>query len=401
MSFLTTLFLVIMAAILIFYLLLLISFLSLIFHPQATLSPFLLKRDRYPKNAHGHIPSVSVLIPARNEEHNIGNCLSALLEQDFPNFEVIVIDDQSTDRTAEVVRKFQEKSKAVKLIKGKELPPGWIGKNHALYQGVQKASGEYLLFLDADAKITSSRCINQTVNYALEHNSDLLTLVPQLECKSFWEKVVMPLFGFIVINGFILKKINDPDSKITSVVGPYLFFKRTTYEKLGGHEKIKGEIVEDLVLARTVKKEGFRLSYLLGTELFSLREYNNLRGIWEGFSKNFFVGMEEKIGLAILCIFLIFTVLVLPWLLVPIALSYLIFFGVNNLIIMILILALIPCFITIAIRRLLSILGGLDDTYAFLQPLGALVFIGILINSTIKVSFGKGVTWKGRTYLDG
>jgi len=397
MVILLTFCLIIMGATTLIYLILC---LSLTFNPQRSLSPYLLKANTYPDGLPDSIPTVSVLIPARNEEQNIRACLGALLQQDFPNLEIIIIDDQSTDNTAKIVREFQEKSETIKLISGKELPPGWMGKNYALYQGVQEAGGEYLLFLDADTRLTSPQCITQTLMYAIEYDTDLLTLVPDLECKSFWEKAVLPLIGFLIINRLALKKINDPSSRITSVVGPYLLFKRQTYERIGGHERIKGEIVEDLVLARTIKKEGYRLSYLLGTELFALRLYTNLRGIWEGFSKNFFVGMDQKVWAAIACIFLMFIVLVLPWLSVPLGLGYLILYGWHELAIAYVILGVIPCLITLFMRRLLKKVGNLDDTYAFLQPLGAIVLIGILINSIIKVSFGKGVTWKGRVYLD-
>ena len=126
----------------------LILCLSLTFNPQRSLSPYLLRANTYPDGLPDSIPTVSVLIPARNEEQNIRTCLGALMQQDFPKLEIIVIDDQSTDTTAEVVREFQGKSTAITLISGKELPPGWMGKNYALYQGVQEAGGEYLLFLD-------------------------------------------------------------------------------------------------------------------------------------------------------------------------------------------------------------------------------------------------------------
>jgi len=393
-----TICLIVMGGTLLIYLILCCS---LTFNPQRSLSPYRLRDSSYSYAPPDHMPIVSVLIPARNEERNIKTCLSALLQQDFPNLEIIVIDDQSTDHTAEVVKELQKRSKAIRLISGKVLPPGWMGKNHALYQGVQEAGGEYLLFLDADARVTSPQCITQTVRYAIEHDTDLLTLVPHLECKSFWEKVVLPILGFFVMNRLILKKINDSSSRIISVVGPYLLFKRQTYEEIGGHEYIKGEIVEDLVLARTVKRKGYRLAYLLGTELFALRLYTGFHGIWEGFSKNFFAGIDQKIWAAVGCIFLMFTILVLPWLSVPIGLGYLMLYGWSEPAIVFVVLGAIPCLITVIMRRLLKKMGNLDDTYSWLQSLGALVLIGILINSIVKVSFGKGVTWKGRRYLDG
>lgn len=397
MSIIGMIYLVVMVGTLLIYLIL---FCSLTSNPRRSLSPYVLTGTTDPDAFSDRVPTVSALIPARNEERNIRSCLSALLRQDFPNLEIIVIDDQSTDNTAAVVREFQEQSKAITLINGQELPPGWMGKNHALYQGFQEAGGEYLLFLDADARLTSPQCITQTVRCAIEQDIDLLTLVPHLECKSFWEKVVLPILGFFVMNRFVLKKINDSSSKITSVVGPYLLFRRQTYEAIGGHEQVKGEIVEDLVLAQTIKNRGYRLGYLLGTELFALRLYRDLHGIWEGFSKNFFAGMEQKIWVAIACIFIMFSVLVLPWLSFPIGLAYMIFYGWNELAIASLVLGAIPCLITVIIRRLLKAAGDLDDTYSWLQPLGGLVLIGILTNSIVRVIFGKGVSWKGRVYLE-
>jgi chlorobactene glucosyltransferase len=345
-------------------------------------------------------PLVSVLVPARNEEHNIGRCLRSLLQQDYPALEIMVIDDRSTDRTAEIVREMQKAHGQLRLIPGRELPPGWIGKNHALYQGVQEAQGTYLLFVDADVTLAPS-CIRQTVSYAVEHHTDLVTVSPTLVSLSFWEKVVLPVIGQLVVSFFPLSKINNPHSNLVLVTGPYLLFKRETYQRIGGHERFKGEIVEDLVLGKALKQAGYRLNYLLGTELVSLRMYTDLKGIWEGFSKNFFVGMEQRVWLAAVLALLLCAVLVVPWLSLITSLGYVWLGKWQGYRVVVLTLSSAQCLLTLFHRWVLHRYVQLDNTYPYLQPLGALVIVGILTNSTLRVLLRKGISWKGRVYSGG
>jgi chlorobactene glucosyltransferase len=344
-------------------------------------------------------PLVSVVVPARNEEHNIARCLRSLLQQDYPALEIVVVDDRSTDGTAKIIREMQKTDDRIRLIPGRELPPGWIGINHALYQGVKEARGAYLLFMDADATLAPS-CVRQIVSYAVEHQVDLVTVCPTLVSQSFWVKVVMPMIGQLVISGFPLSKINDPRSDLALVTGPYMF-KRETYEKIGGHERFKGEIVEDLEISKATKREGYRFNYLFGTELISLWMYTDLKELWEGFSKNFFIGMERKVWLAVVLILLLCIVWVVPWLSVVTSLRYVWLEGWKGYGVVALTLSSAQCLLTVFHRWVLHRCVGLDNTYPYLQPLGVLVIVGIIINSTARVLLRKGVSWKGRVYLGG
>ncbi|MBI3951733.1 MAG: glycosyltransferase family 2 protein [Acidobacteria bacterium] len=175
-------------------------------------------------------PAMSVLIPARNEENNIGACLESIVHQEFPIGEIIVVDDGSTDRTTDIVKQLQQKAPTIKLLQIKDPPAGWIGKTHALYRGVQEAGGEYLLFVDADARL-SPDCLSQAMSYALENRSDLTTMVPVVKCVSFWEKVILP-FGIETVF-FPIKRALGRDRDRATAFGWFLLFKRATYDKMG------------------------------------------------------------------------------------------------------------------------------------------------------------------------
>lgn len=370
----------------------------LIFIRQQEVTPWLDRRTygAPPEPA----PRVSVIIPARNEEEGIGDCLRAVLAQDYPNFEVILINDKSTDRTGEIVREIEDGDPRLSCIQGKELPPGWMGKNHALFQGVREAKGEFLLFVDADSRL-EPECLTQTMSRALEEGSDLLTIIPTLICGGFWEKVVHPILVQMIFVWAPSKKINDPGSEVASGNGPYMLFRRSAYEKIGGHEAVKDNIVEDLELARNIKRAGFRLTYVGAPELMSLRMYTCLAEIWEGWSKNFYISLGGKVWLTALASLGIFIYFILPWLAMPAALAVLIFGGWDPTWLAVLSLAFAQCLVAVALRHLMLRLYAVDASYPYLQPLGSAVLIAILVNSTIRTQYRKGVSWKGRTYMKG
>jgi len=345
-------------------------------------------------------PLVSVIIPARNEEAGIADCLRAVLAQDYPNFEVILINDQSADRTGEIAGEIEARAPWLRCIPGKELPPGWMGKNHALFQGVREARGEFLLFVDADSRLVPE-CLTQTICRALDEGSDLLTIGPTLICGGFWEKVIHPILVQMIFVWAPREKINDPDSEVASANGPYMLFRRSAYERIGGHEAVKDNIVEDLELARNIKRAGLRLTYVSAPDLMSLRMYTCFREIWEGWSKNFYISLGGKVWLTILASLGIFIYFILPWLMLPVALAAMILGGWDPVWLAILSLAFAQCLVAVALRRVMYRLYSVDATYPYLQPLGSAVLIGILVNSTIRTQYRKGVSWKGRTYLKG
>jgi chlorobactene glucosyltransferase len=348
----------------------------------------------------GPPPRVSVIVPARNEEHRIGNCLKTLRDQDYPDLEIVVVDDCSTDRTREIVEEASRQDGRVRLIPGKPVPPGWLGKPHAIWQGVQQATGELLCFVDADGGLHPA-CLRQAVYSMEEHRGDLFTLGMRLECPSFWERAVQPLILQLILMAFPAAKVNDPDSEVASANGPFLLFRRSAYEAIGGHEGVKDQIVEDLILARKIKSQGLRLTWVLGPELMSLRMYPTLRDLWEGWSKNFFKSMDEKLSMALLTGVGVVWLFLLPWLAVLWS-GWQVVAGPERLQALPLLLASLATLLVHGVQRTwISATYKLEATGLYLQPLGALVVLGILVNSAVKTRRGGGITWKGRTYPGG
>jgi len=234
-----------------------------------------------------------------------------------------------------------------------------------------------------------------------EKGADLLTLGMKLECPGFWERAVQPLILQLILMGFPAEKVNDPDSEVASANGPFLLFRRSAYEDIGGHEALKNEIVEDLLLARRIKEKGFRLLWVLAPELMSLQMYSSLKEIWHGWSKNFFKSMDEKVALAALAWIGVFWLFLLPWAFLPWAAWKVVAGPVPAQAFILFLLASATLLAHLLQRRWIASTYGLTASSVYLQPLGALVVLGILINSTVKTRRGGGLQWKGRTYPGG
>ena len=345
-------------------------------------------------------PLVSVIVPARNEEARIGDLLRSLLGQAYPALEIIVVDDRSTDRTAEVVREISGNDDRVRLINGEGLAKGWLGKPHAIWQGTRYARGTYLCFIDADGRL-HPQCIRQAVACSEAYGADLLTIGMRLECPSFWERAIQPLIVQMILMWFPADKVNDPHSEAASANGPFLLFRRQAYDAIGGHASIRNEIVDDLVLAQKIKKTGHRLVWALAPELMEIRMYQGFKDIWEGWSKNFYKSMGERLWLALVAAVGIAWFFVLPWALALLSLGWLIMRGWDTLLFSLLAICLATLMVAKIIRRWMSMVYKIPDRGLVFQPLGALVVIGILFNSTVRTRLGKGVRWKGRVYPGG
>ena len=343
------------------------------------------------------VPLVSVIIPARDEEDRIGNCLQAVLEQDYPDFEVMVVDDRSSDRTAEIVETFSQNDRRVHLVKGKPLPSGWAGKCHAIHQGVEKARGEWLLMLDTDTYLKSG-CLSATVSDAMDKKADLYTIIFEAKCQSFWEKVVQPLFFQFMLIVLPIYKINDPAGKEAAAPGPYLLFRRSAYEAIGGHAGMKDEVVEDLMLARKIKEQGFKLYIANAVEQVISYRRIGLKEIWHGWSRVFYSGINESPLMAGAVFLSMALFLLLPWLVVPWSAMEII--GAYHPLpwIALFVLSFAHCLLFVAIRRILFVFYKLDKTLAWLQPLAVLVGMAILVNSVLTAGGKQTVVWRGRRY---
>jgi chlorobactene glucosyltransferase len=242
-----------------------------------------------------HWPKVSVLVPARNEEHNIQPCIQSLLVQDYPDYEVIVLDDESADQTGVILAQLRDQSQILKVINGKHLPPGWKGKNWACHQLAETAQGDLILFTDADT-IHHPRMLKEGVSSLLAQNADLLTAIPYEKLGSFGEKILLPylfLGALIFFPIGIAHRLKSPT--LCFSIGQFMMFKRSSYLQIGGHQAIQGIIMEDLTLGRLIKKAGLRWRMVDGGLRVQCRMYHNFVETWNGLTRFLYLGYDHNI----------------------------------------------------------------------------------------------------------
>ena len=264
--------------------------------------------------------TLTVVIPAFNEAHNIEACVASVLANQPPcrDWSVLVVDDESTDATVENAVRAGFAASHFRLIQAGPRPVNerWVGKNWACSKAVEQVSSEWLLFIDADVRLKPD-ALQRALAQALDEQADLLSLAPRLSCGCLAEWMVQPIMASLLGLGFPILETNDPASPVAFAAGPFMLFKASTYRQIGGHRALAGEVVEDLALARAIKAGGHRLRYLLGLDAVDLRMYSNLAALWEGWTKNWFLGLDrdpvKALGAALVVV-LMFSV---PWLLLP------------------------------------------------------------------------------------
>jgi chlorobactene glucosyltransferase len=265
-------------------------------------------------------PLVSVIVPARNEERNIRRCVISLLEQDYENFEVIVVDDGSTDATPrmleEIAQSHARGSHLYVLRLRDNLPQGWAGKPHAIYRGTQEARGDWLLLTDADTWHTPG-ALRYAVNKAIDEQVDLLSLGSRQELPGFWERVVMPMAYLGILMQYPPRQVNDPRSPVALANGQFILIRRSVYDALGGYARpeLRDTLLDDRDLARVVKRQRYRLRMFDGRGLVHVRMYRNLRETWRGWRKNAFLGMRGGLAFTIVILIGLPMVTIAPFLL--------------------------------------------------------------------------------------
>ena len=226
---------------------------------------------------------MSVIVPARNEEACLGACLQSLLAQHGVAFEIIVVDDQSTDRTREIAASFP--SEHVRVIDAGPLPAGWTGKNNAVTAGSRAARGDWLLFTDADT-IHFPGSLPRSVEEATRHGAAMLSYSPEQIVKTFWEKAVMPVIFAELASSYRPSQVSDPKSPAAAANGQYLLITREAYAAVGGHAAIAGNLLEDVALARAVKRTGRKIFFRYGGDAVRTRMYRSYSQLREGWTKN-------------------------------------------------------------------------------------------------------------------
>lgn len=231
-------------------------------------------------------PTTSAIIPARNEEAVIADCIRSVAAQPEV-LEILVIDDQSTDRTAEIVRALAQENPILRLLETADLPAGWVGKNNAVWLGAQNAKGKWLLFTDADA-VLASGAMAKAFQLAQENTAALVSFSPAQTLKTWYEKALIPFVYCRLARKFSYADVNNPSSAAAAANGQFLLVQRATYDAVGGHASVASEVLEDVALARRVKQDGWGIWFGSGTGYVSVRMYRSFRQMWGGWRKNLY-----------------------------------------------------------------------------------------------------------------
>ena len=230
--------------------------------------------------------SLIAIVPARNEEVVIAACITSLAGQ--PEIaEILIVNDQSTDATANVVRSLMEKIPNLHLLESGALPDGWVGKNHALWVGVQQAKRPWLLFTDADAEHERDS-VSCALKIAQEQNAALVSFSPEQITEAWYEKALIPYIYLRLAKRFSFEKVNDPNSLAAAANGQFLMIRRDVYDAVGGHAGVAGEVLEDVALAMRVKAAGHRISFTSGKGIVRVRMYRSFLSMWQGWQKNLY-----------------------------------------------------------------------------------------------------------------
>ncbi len=237
---------------------------------------------------------VSVIVPARNEEANIARVVRSLAQQEGVR-EIIVVDDQSSDRTGEILSGLKSEVSLLRILRVEELPEGWVGKTHAASVGAREATGEWLLFTDADTEHLPGS-LAELVQQAEEERADLLSISPGQETPTWWEKSVIPMVFVKLAELFRFEEVSNPKSPAAAANGQYLLVRREIYQRSGGHEAVKAEILEDVELARRIKLLGGKLVFLPGARWVRTRMYRTFGEMWQGWTKNLFLLYQGNTG---------------------------------------------------------------------------------------------------------
>lgn len=367
----------------------------------------------YTKEAGALFPKVSVIVPAYNEAENIQGCLTAILQSTALSsdcLEVWMVDDRSTDETLSLATTLQQdlNDPRLQVIAGKPRPPGenWAGKNWACVQGVEAATGDFLLFLDADVRLKPGAI--ETVIQTVEQEAiDLLTCVPALVCGCFAEWLVQPLMFNHLAVCFNFAAVNDPTTSVAFAAGPFMCFRRSAYEKIGGHQGVAGQIVEDVELAKQVKKAGLKLCFCPGPGIASVRMYRSWTALWEGWTKNLYLGANRSWGMMFYMAAIFLIIYPIPWVALaslliqslPISQAVLVrgefsiqafIWGLSFL------LTGVGIWQQYQLRQIGQEISECSTRYWGWGGIGGILLAAIALGSAIKTETGWGWTWRGR-----
>jgi chlorobactene glucosyltransferase len=342
-------------------------------------------------------PLVSVIVPARNEAHNIARCMSSILATTYPNLELIVVDDSSTDETAAIARETAAGDQRVRVVTSPPLPDGWFGKQWACATGAKVARGSVLQFTDADT-VHAPDLVTRSTNAMRGARAQLFSVAGRQELGGFWEKVIQPqIFTILSMRYGGTESITEATSVSNKIAnGQCIFVTHDSYDAIGGHGAVRSSVAEDLMLAQRFFAARKRVVLMLGVNQLSTRMYASLGEIIAGWRKNVFAGGLDAVPFGRIGRTFFPLALLLPPLMQIFPVLVLIFGALGHISSPIILWAAISTAVTLVWWLVVYVTIGENPLYVLLYPLGALVLLYIFVTAVIR---GRRVTWKGRTYV--
>ena len=347
-------------------------------------------------------PRVTVLIAAKDEEANIESAVRSMLSQDYPDFELIVINDRSEDRTGEIIESIraEQPNGRLRVIHIEQLREGWFAKNNAMREGIEQAEGQWLCFGDADCRQTSTRSLSMAVQHAVHENIDFLSVLPRLETHSLWERIIQPVCGGVMILWFHPERVNNPKHPAAYANGAFMLMTRRCYDAIGGHEAVCTEVNEDMHMARIAKERGQRLHVVQNDDLYTVRMYTTFKEIWRGWSRIFYgcFGTFRRLRVTML---MLLATNVFPYLSLIIAAIVLLGKGWTTAGTGWQAVAGTSALAVVLQQTVITRFYRISRANPWLAPtfiVGAVVCVGMLINAMFKLGGRTTTTWRGTTY---
>lgn len=333
----------------------------------------------------GDFPRVSIVIPARNEERNLEEALRSVLAQDYPNVEIVVVDDRSTDRTGEILDRMAAADPRLQVVHVTELPPGWLGKNHALELGSEGATGDFLLFTDADV-VMEPTAVRRAVARMEAKELDHVTSSPEIERTGLLYEMFIGTFAVFFAMYTKPWKVGDPKASQHIGIGAFNLVRTSGYRAVGGHRPIALRPDDDLKLGKLLKKNGYRQEFLFGHGMLRVEWYASIRELVRGLTKNAFPAVDYRLSVVILSTLAQLAVNVWPFLAV---------FGTTG---ATRLLNLSICLLILVLCAVNAPLAGVRRWYGIGYPVASLLFLYILWRSTLLILWTGGIEWRGTRY---
>jgi glycosyltransferase involved in cell wall biosynthesis len=341
--------------------------------------------SRFPPCDTPTAPRVSLIFAARDEQEKLPQALDTLSKIAYPNLEIIAVNDRSKDKTATLLDEAARGDGHLRVIHIKDLPPGWLGKPHALQKAYQASSGEYLLFTDADVRF-SPDSLGRAMTLVQSRSLDHLTLFGDVDREGFWDTVLLTFFGLAMHLAGESHSVSNPNSRAYLGIGAFQLVRRSAYEAVGTHQRLAMEVVDDMKLGKILKLGGFRSCVGIAVGFVAVRWHAGFRNLIRGVTKNFFAALNYSVPLAALS----FTLMLLT--------NFAPFVGVIFGHGWIRILAAISVVIAMLFHVVVDLGAKISPLYAFTHPIGALIFCWMMLRSVVITLHQGGVVWRDTFY---